>query len=109
MKGILLAGGSGYSSPTVKAVDQSGTGFTGADLTTSLSSSELQHALKKLINDKLQSDEFHPDAWKPAIIGDPATTASAAFSTGSAAMPIRSAPSVHGRKLLRAPWRFARR
>jgi multidrug efflux pump subunit AcrB len=55
----------------------SGTGFTGADLTTSLSAADLQRAFRKLINDKLQSDEFHPDAWRPAIIGDPAATASA--------------------------------
>ena len=55
----------------------SGAGFAGADLTTSLSSSDLQGVLRKLLADKLQADEFHPDAWRPAIIGDPATTAAA--------------------------------
>ncbi|MFZ0594479.1 MAG: efflux RND transporter permease subunit [Bryobacteraceae bacterium] len=52
----------------------SGAGFTGVDLATSLSSSSLQAALKELVKDKLQTDEFHPDAWQPAIIDDPATT-----------------------------------
>ena len=50
----------------------SGAGFTGVDLATNLSTSDLQAALKKLIaNEKLQADEFHPDAWKPAIIERP--------------------------------------
>ena len=26
-------------------------------------------------HDKLQTDEFHPDAWKPVVINNPATTA----------------------------------
>jgi multidrug efflux pump subunit AcrB len=55
----------------------SGAGFAGMDLTTSLSSSDLATEIHKLVNDKLQTDEFHPDAWKPAIIGDPVTTAAA--------------------------------
>ena len=55
----------------------SGSGFTGLDLTTTLSDSDLAALLKKWTNEKLQTDEFHPDAWKPAIIGDPATTAAA--------------------------------
>ncbi len=55
----------------------SGAGFAGLDLTTTLSSSDLAALLKKRTNEKLQTDEFHPDAWKPAIISDPATTAAA--------------------------------
>ena len=55
----------------------SGAGFAGADFATSLSGAGVQASVRKLISDKLQPDEFHPDAWKPVIIGDPATTASA--------------------------------
>jgi multidrug efflux pump subunit AcrB len=55
----------------------SGAGFTGMDAATSLTASDLQAALTKLVRDKLQADEFHPDAWKPAIIRDPARTATA--------------------------------
>jgi multidrug efflux pump subunit AcrB len=55
----------------------SGAGFAGADFTTNLSSSELQSVVTKFIDDKLQLDEFHPDAWKPAIIRGPETTAAA--------------------------------
>ena len=53
----------------------SGPGFAGLDLTTTLSDSDLAELLKKWANEKLQTDEFHPDAWKPAIINNPATTA----------------------------------
>jgi multidrug efflux pump subunit AcrB len=52
----------------------SGAGFAGIDLATSVSESDLAALIQKLIRDNLQIDEFHPDAWKPAIIGDPATT-----------------------------------
>lgn len=55
----------------------SGTRFAGLDLTTNLSNSDIASALKRWANEKLQTDEFHPDAWKPAIITDPATTAAA--------------------------------
>jgi multidrug efflux pump subunit AcrB len=55
----------------------SGAGFAGADFATNLSSSDLQAAVTKLIHDKLQLDEFHPDAWKPAIICEPETSAAA--------------------------------
>jgi multidrug efflux pump len=55
----------------------SGAGFTGVDLTTNLSTTDLHSALKKFANQNLQTDEFHPDAWKPAIIDDPARTAAA--------------------------------
>ena len=44
------------------------------DVATTLSSAELEATLNKLIKDKLQADEIHPDAWKPAVITDPATT-----------------------------------
>src|SRR5579859_2467762 len=40
----------------------SGPGFTGVDLATNLSTSGLQSALKKIISENLQADEFHPDA-----------------------------------------------
>ena len=55
----------------------SGVGFAGIDVSTTVSDSGLQAAFKDLGNDKLQPAEFHPDAWKPAIIGDPATTSAA--------------------------------
>jgi multidrug efflux pump subunit AcrB len=55
----------------------SGAGFAGADFATSLSRADAQAAVGRLIKDKLQPDEFHPDAWTPAIIGDPAATAAA--------------------------------
>ncbi|HYZ83699.1 MAG TPA: efflux RND transporter permease subunit [Bryobacteraceae bacterium] len=55
----------------------SGAGFAGADFATNLSSSDLGAAVSKLIHDHMQSDEFHPDAWKPAIICEPETTAAA--------------------------------
>ena len=52
----------------------SGAGFTGVDVATNLSTAELQSALKRSAAQNLQTDEFHPDAWQPAIIGDPSTT-----------------------------------
>src|ERR1700752_3366497 len=55
----------------------SGAGFTGVDLATNLSISDLQSALKKLVHENLQADEFHPDAWEPAIIEDPSSTTAA--------------------------------
>jgi multidrug efflux pump subunit AcrB len=55
----------------------SGAGFTGVDLATNLSTSDLQSALKKLVHENLQADEFHPDAWEPAIIEDPSSTTAA--------------------------------
>jgi multidrug efflux pump len=55
----------------------SGAGFTGVDLATNFSTPDLQSALKKFVNQNLQADEFHPDAWQPAIIDDPSGTATA--------------------------------
>jgi len=52
----------------------SGAGFTGVDVATTLSIPELQAALQKITTQNLQADELHPDAWRPAIIGDPSTT-----------------------------------
>jgi multidrug efflux pump subunit AcrB len=52
----------------------SGAGFTGVDLATNLSTTDLHSALKEFANQNLQTDEFHPDAWQPAIIDDPAST-----------------------------------
>ncbi len=52
----------------------SGAGFTCLDLATTLSSADLTATLNKLVKDKLQADEIHPDAWKPAVIANPATT-----------------------------------
>ena len=52
----------------------SGAGFTGVDVATNLSTADLQSALKRSAAQNLQTDEFHPDAWQPAIIGDPSTT-----------------------------------
>jgi multidrug efflux pump subunit AcrB len=55
----------------------SGAGFTGVDVATNLSTSDLQSALKKLVHENLQADEFHPDAWEPAIIDNPSRTTAA--------------------------------
>jgi multidrug efflux pump subunit AcrB len=55
----------------------SGAGFTGVDLGTDRSTADLRAALKKFATQNLQTDEFHPDAWKPAIIEDPSTTTAA--------------------------------
>ena len=55
----------------------SGAGFTGVDLATNLSTPDLQSALRKFANQDLQTDELHPDAWKPAIIDEPANTTAA--------------------------------
>src|ERR1700736_5716923 len=55
----------------------SGTGFTGMDLATNLSTPDLQSALRKFANQNLQTDELHLDAWKPAIIDDAANTTAA--------------------------------
>ena len=52
----------------------SGAGFTGIDLATKLDPLGLRSALKKFADQDLQTDEFHPDAWHPAIIGDPSGT-----------------------------------
>ena len=52
----------------------SGARFTGVDLATNLSDSDLHSALKKFASQDLQTDEFHPDAWQPAIIGEPSST-----------------------------------
>ena len=52
----------------------SGAGFTGVDVATNLSTSDLESAVKKFTAQNLQTDELHPDAWRPAIIGDPSTT-----------------------------------
>jgi hypothetical protein len=60
----------------------SGAGFTGVDVATNLSTPDLQSALKKLVNDNLQADEFHPDAWHPAIIDDPSGTPRSASGRG---------------------------
>ncbi len=53
----------------------SGAGFAGIDLVTSMDQTDLATLITRLANQNLQTDEFHPDAWKPAVIGDPATTA----------------------------------
>ncbi|HEX4168385.1 MAG TPA: efflux RND transporter permease subunit [Bryobacteraceae bacterium] len=55
----------------------SGAGFAGLDVATTLSSAELEATLNGLVKDKLQADEIHPDAWKPTVITDPATTSAA--------------------------------
>lgn len=52
----------------------SGAGFTEVDLATNLSTPDLQSALRKFANQNLQTDELHLDAWKPAIIDEPANT-----------------------------------
>jgi multidrug efflux pump subunit AcrB len=52
----------------------SGAGFTGVDVATNLNTSDLYFALKKVASQDLQTDEFHPDAWQPAIIDDPSST-----------------------------------
>jgi multidrug efflux pump subunit AcrB len=54
-----------------------GAGFAGIDLATNLNSTDLRSELEKFANQDLQTDEFHPDAWHPAIIGDPSGTTAA--------------------------------
>ncbi|MGI8772192.1 MAG: efflux RND transporter permease subunit [Acidobacteriaceae bacterium] len=66
----------------------SGAGFTGVDLATNLSTPDLQSALKKFATQNLQTDEFHPDAWKPAIIDDPSTTTAALQAVAGDKSPI---------------------
>src|ERR1700756_3634224 len=61
----------------------SGAGFAGVDLATNLSTPDLQSTLKKLVNENLQADEFHPDAWHPAIIEDPSSTTAALQAVAS--------------------------
>src|SRR6201997_3726623 len=61
----------------------SGAGFAGVDLATNLSTSDLQSALKNLVHENLQADEFHPDAWHPAIIDDPTNTTAALQAVAS--------------------------
>ena len=53
-----------------------GAGFAGVDFSTALSDSDLLASINRLVEDELQTDEFHPDAWKPALIRDPAKTLS---------------------------------
>ena len=55
----------------------SGAGFIGADVATKLSVNDLQSVLTRFVNQNLQTAEFHPDAWKPAIIDDPSDTTAA--------------------------------
>ncbi len=55
----------------------SGTGFTGEDFATSLSDADLLANVHRLVVEKLQTDEFHPDAWAAAAIRDPAQTRAA--------------------------------
>ena len=55
----------------------SGAGFSGADFATSLGDADLLANVHRLVVEKLQTDEFHPDAWPAAAIRDPAQTRTA--------------------------------
>ncbi len=55
----------------------SGPGFAGLDIATTLTDIDLASLLKKWAKGRLQTDEFHPDAWEPAIISAPKTTEAA--------------------------------
>ena len=52
-----------------------GSGFIGLDGTTSRTDAELMSLVDRFIRDRLVASEFPPDAWAPAIIRDPAETA----------------------------------
>ena len=51
-----------------------GSGFVGADVSTSLSDDELRAIGDRLILEKVHSSEIHPDSWPAAFIRDPADT-----------------------------------
>ena len=52
----------------------SGPGFSGMDFASALSDADLLANVRRQVNESLQSDEFHPDAWGAAVIRDPAKT-----------------------------------
>lgn len=64
--------GAQYQVSAIKLI--SGSGFSGFDMVTKLSDSEIVSAINNLIKARLQSDEFHPDAWSPAVVRDPSQT-----------------------------------
>ncbi len=51
-----------------------GSGFIGADVSTSLSDDELRALGDRLVLEKVHSSEIHPDSWPAAFIRDPADT-----------------------------------
>jgi multidrug efflux pump subunit AcrB len=52
----------------------SGAGFAGFDFATDLNDNDLRTRLEQLVQEKLQTDEIHPDASGAAVIRDPAQT-----------------------------------
>jgi multidrug efflux pump subunit AcrB len=52
-----------------------GDGFIGVDGVTDKDDSQLLAYVQQFVNERLQASEFHPDAWPPVIIRDPAETA----------------------------------
>src|ERR1700760_1138556 len=51
-----------------------GSGFIGADVSSSLSDDELRALGSRLVQEKLHSSEVHPDSWPAAFIRDPSET-----------------------------------
>jgi multidrug efflux pump subunit AcrB len=51
-----------------------GPGFIGMDAATTLPDTAITGLGEKFIHERLLESEFHPDAWPPLVIGDPAQT-----------------------------------
>jgi multidrug efflux pump subunit AcrB len=51
----------------------SGPGFVGVDFVPATDEPTLQAAVARVMTERLVPGEYHPDAWAPVIIGDPAT------------------------------------
>jgi len=51
-----------------------GQGFMGLDMESQLEPAELARHVGEFLHDRLQENEFHPDAWPSIVIGDPAET-----------------------------------
>ncbi|HYO91733.1 MAG TPA: efflux RND transporter permease subunit, partial [Pyrinomonadaceae bacterium] len=51
-----------------------GEGFIGFDGQSEKDDEQLLSYVRQFVNERLQASEFHPDAWPPAIIRDPAET-----------------------------------
>jgi multidrug efflux pump subunit AcrB len=51
-----------------------GPGFVGIDVASSVDRDALLQALSAALEDNLVPSDFHPDVWRPTVIGDPAET-----------------------------------
>jgi multidrug efflux pump subunit AcrB len=52
-----------------------GSGFIGIDAQTARDAAAVEGYVRTFIGDRLHASEFHPDAWPPIVVGDPATVA----------------------------------